>query len=153
MKSLSCVRLFATRWTVAHQAPLSLKFSRQEYWTGLPFPCPEDLPDPGIEPGPPALQADSLPSEPTGKLPGKWAWHWHLPWSTMHEWSQSCKTKVSPPLTLYLSDFSFVNSACIFRPHCKPTHCPSHGSNQWQTWKPAMPRASCKVWALLTLRS
>ena len=50
-----------TLWTVAHQAPLSKKFSRQEYWSGLPFPSPGDLPDPGIKPVSPALQADSLP--------------------------------------------------------------------------------------------
>ena len=67
MKSLSCVQLFATLWTVAHQAPLSMGFSRQEYWSGLPFPSPRDLPKPGIEPGSPALQADSLSSEPPGK--------------------------------------------------------------------------------------
>ena len=54
-------------WTVAYQAPLSMEFSRQEYWSGLPFPSPGDLPDPGIEPRSPALQADSLLSE----LPGK----------------------------------------------------------------------------------
>ena len=52
-------------WTVAHQAPLSMEFSRQEYWNGLPFPSPGDLPDPGIEPGSPALQIDSLLSEPS----------------------------------------------------------------------------------------
>ena len=63
---LSRVRLFATPWTVAHQAPPSMEFSRQEYWSGLPFPSPGDLPDPGIEPGSPALQADALPSEPPG---------------------------------------------------------------------------------------
>ena len=51
----------ATLWTVAHQAPLSMGFPRQEYWSGLPFPSPEDLPDLGIEPTSPALQADSLP--------------------------------------------------------------------------------------------
>ena len=50
MKSLSHVRLFATPWTVAYQASLSMGFSRQEYWSGLPFPSPEDLPDPGIKP-------------------------------------------------------------------------------------------------------
>ena len=50
----------ATPWTVAGQAPLSMNFSRQEYWSGLRFPAPGDLPDPGIEPRPPALQADSL---------------------------------------------------------------------------------------------
>ena len=67
MKSLSCVRLFATPWTVAHQAPLSMGFSRQESWSGLPFPSPGELPNPGMEPGSPALQADAL----TSKLPGK----------------------------------------------------------------------------------
>ena len=67
MKSLSCVRLFATPWTVAHQAPLSMGFSRREYWSGLPFPSPGDLPNPGIKPGSPALQADALSSEPPGK--------------------------------------------------------------------------------------
>ena len=54
-------------WTVAHQAPQSMDFSRQEYWSGLPFPSSGDLPDPGIEPGSPALQADSLLSELSGK--------------------------------------------------------------------------------------
>ena len=67
VKSLSRVRLFATLWTVAYQAPPSMGFSRQECWSGLPFPSPGDLPNPGIEPGSPALQADALPSEPPGK--------------------------------------------------------------------------------------
>ena len=58
-----------TPWTVAHQAPLSIGFPGQEYWSGVPFPSPGDLPDPGIEPRSPVLQADSLPSEPPGKLP------------------------------------------------------------------------------------
>ena len=53
----------AIPWTIAHQAPLSMGFSRQEYWSGLPFPSPGDLPNPGIEPGSPALQADDLPTE------------------------------------------------------------------------------------------
>ena len=57
----------ATPWTVACQAPLSMGFSRQEYWSGLPFPFPGDLPNPGIELMSPALQADSLLSEPPGK--------------------------------------------------------------------------------------
>ena len=67
VKSLSRVRLFATPWTVAYQASRSMGFSRQEYWNGLPFPSPGDLPNPGIEPGSPALQTDALPSEPLGK--------------------------------------------------------------------------------------
>ena len=67
VKSLSHVWLFATPWTVAYQAPPSMGFSRQEYWNGLPFLSPGDLPDPGIEPRSPTFQADALTSE----LPGK----------------------------------------------------------------------------------
>ena len=63
MKSLVS-DLFATPWTVARQAPLSMGFSRQEYWSGLSFLSPGYLPNPGIEPGSPALQADALSSEP-----------------------------------------------------------------------------------------
>ena len=59
VQSLSRLQLFATLRSVAHQAPLSTGFPRQEYWSGLPFPSPGDLPDPGIEPGSPALQKDS----------------------------------------------------------------------------------------------
>ena len=70
VKSLSRVRLFATPWTVAYQAPPSMGFSRQEYWRGLPFPSPGDLPDPEIEPRSSTLQADTLTSEPPGKLVG-----------------------------------------------------------------------------------
>ena len=67
VKSLSYVRLFVTPWTIAHQAALSMGFSRQEYWSGLPFPSAGDLPNPGIEAGrSPTLQADALPSEPPG---------------------------------------------------------------------------------------
>ena len=66
MKSLSRVRLFVTTWTVAYQAPQSVEFSRQEYWSGLPFPSPGDLPNPGTEPRSLTLQADALPSEPPG---------------------------------------------------------------------------------------
>ena len=62
----SCSSL-VTPWTAACQAPLSIGFARQEYWGGLPFPSPGDLPDPGIKPGSPVLQADSLPAD----LPGK----------------------------------------------------------------------------------
>ena len=67
VKSLSRVRLFATPWAVAHQAPPSVGFTRQEYWSGLPFPSPGDLPNPRIEPRSPTLQADALTSEPPGK--------------------------------------------------------------------------------------
>ena len=67
VKSLSRVRLFATPWMVAYQAPRSMGFSRQEYWSGLPFSSPGDLPNPGIKPRSPALQTDALLSEPLGK--------------------------------------------------------------------------------------
>ena len=74
VKSLSRVWLFATPWTAAHQAPPSMGFSRQEHWSGLPLPSPGNLPDPGLKPRSPALQADALTSEPpgnkgVGKLP------------------------------------------------------------------------------------
>ena len=67
---LSCIQLFVTPWTVARQDPLSMRFPRQEYWSGLQFPLPGDLPDPGIEaasPASPALQADFLLFEPSWK--------------------------------------------------------------------------------------
>ena len=66
VKLLSRVQLFVNPWTVAYHTPLSMGFSRQEYWSGLPFPSSEDLPNPGMEPGSLALQADALPSEPPG---------------------------------------------------------------------------------------
>ena len=67
LSRFSRVRLFATPWTVSHQAPLSMGFSRQEYWDGLPFPSRGNLPDPGLKPGSPVLQGDSL----LAKAPGK----------------------------------------------------------------------------------
>ena len=67
VKSLSCVRHLATPWTVAYQAPLSMGFSREEYWSGLPFPSPVDLPDPGIEPKTPALAGRFFTTVPPGK--------------------------------------------------------------------------------------
>ena len=66
-ESLWHVQLFVTAWTVALQAPLSLGFVKQEHWSGEPFLSPEDLPDTGIKPGSPGLQADSLLSEPLSK--------------------------------------------------------------------------------------
>ena len=68
VKLLSRVQLSVTPWTVVYQAPLSMGFSRQGYWGGLPFPSPGNLCNPGIEPGSLALQADSLLTEPQGKL-------------------------------------------------------------------------------------
>ena len=79
VKSLSRVGLFVTLWTVAHQAPLSMGFSRQEYWDGLPFPSSGDLPDSGIKLQSLTLQADSLPSE----LPGNpWKLSVHIAYNT-----------------------------------------------------------------------
>ena len=72
--------------TVAHQAPLSLEFSRPECWSGLPFPSPEDLPDPGNKPGSPALQADSLPSEPLGNN----GLHWNVKIKTVYMSVSQC---------------------------------------------------------------
>ena len=66
VKSLSRVQLLVTPGTAAHQAPPSMGFSRQEYWIGVPFPSPGYVPNPGIEPRSPTLQADALPSEPPG---------------------------------------------------------------------------------------
>ena len=67
LSCFSCVRFCATPWTVAHQAPPSMGFSRQEYWSGLPFPSPGDFPNPGIEPRSPTFPADTITSEPPGK--------------------------------------------------------------------------------------
>ena len=68
-----------TAWTLAHQAPLSMEFSMQEYWSVLPFPSPGDLPNPGIKLGSPSLQADSLPSELPGKLTAKFKIYGEFP--------------------------------------------------------------------------
>ena len=78
VNSLSHVRLFATPWTVAYQAPLPMGFSRQKYWSGLPFPSPGDLPNPGIKSGSPALQADALQSEVTQKEKDKYCILTHI---------------------------------------------------------------------------
>ena len=67
MATHSSILVWRIPWTVAHQATLSMEFSRQEYWSELPLPSPGHLPDPGIEPGSPALQVNSLPTEPPGK--------------------------------------------------------------------------------------
>ena len=78
LKSLSHAQLFVTPWTVAYQAPQSMEFSRQEYWSGLPFPSPGALPDPGIKPGFHTLQADAFPSESPGKPKVSQNWESHL---------------------------------------------------------------------------
>ena len=85
-KSLSCVRLFSTLWAVAYQASSFMGFSRQECRSGLPFPSPGDLPDPGIKPRSPALQTDALPSEPPG-LQEVWL---NIFWINPRQTSDSC---------------------------------------------------------------
>ena len=116
MKSLSRVQHFVTPWTVAHQAPPSMEFSRQAYWSGLPFPSPGDLPDPGIEPGFPALRADTLPYEPAGnpRTPPCIYWirtsvsEWssvmcfHKPWLNLKFYISRIKSSI-PPLTLIMT--------------------------------------------------
>ena len=67
LSRFSHVRLFATLWTVAHQAPLSVEFSRHKYWSGWLFPSPEDIPDSGIKPTPPVLAGRLLTTEPPGE--------------------------------------------------------------------------------------
>ena len=94
VKSLSRVQLFATLWTVAYKAPQSMGFSRQEYWSGLPFPSPGDLSDPGIEPRSPALQADTLPSEPPGNV-------------TQSTGSQRVRQDLSDPVCIHKRLFFF----------------------------------------------
>ena len=88
---LSHVQLFGTPWIVARQSPLSMGFFRQESWSALPFPSPGDFPHPGVEPVSPALQADSLPTEPSGIGGGCWPSEAvltlsdHIPSSTSHQ--------------------------------------------------------------------
>ena len=81
VKSLSRVRLFATPWTIAHQAPPSMGFSRHRYWSGVPFPSPGDFADPGIEPRSSALQSDALTSEPPGKPSNHWGNQINCSWT------------------------------------------------------------------------
>ena len=106
-ESLHRVWLFATPWTVAYQAPPSMGSFRQEYWSGLPFPFPGDLSDPGIKPRSPSLQADTLLSEPPGK-PGDNP--------VMHN---SVDTRpFSENFCLYLFAEFFMGQFVFFLPHC-----------------------------------
>ena len=92
MKSLSHVRLFATPWTVAYKAPPSMGFSRERYWSGSPFPSPGGSSDPGIELGPPPLQANALPSEPPGSAAESFA-------LTLKVWIRCLCAPLAPVLT------------------------------------------------------
>ena len=111
--SLSRARLFATPWTVAYKAPLSTEFSRQEYWSGLPFSSPGYLPDPGIEPRSPALQADALPSEPSFLFP---LFRFHSSF-WIENYTLSSVLENSQLLSLYILSFwyssrSYIASSC-----------------------------------------
>ena len=91
VKSFSPVRLFETLWTIAYQAPPSMGFSRQEYWSGLPFPSPGDLPDPGIKPRCPAFQADAS----TSKSPGKSERERQVSHDVTHMWNLKYDVKIT----------------------------------------------------------
>ena len=107
MKSLSRVWLFATPWTVACQAPLSVGFSRQEYWSGLPFPSPGDLPNPGIEPRSPALYTDAFTVWAT---PGKSPHYFNLDISVFQLFSD-----LQQPFDLdHQGDISLPHSTGVF---------------------------------------
>ena len=148
VKSLSRVQLFATPWTVAYQASLSMGFSRQEYWSGLPFPSPGDLPDPGIEPRSPALEAAALTSEPQGSL----LWNTTMivfladitlmNLSSLAFWSDGNSEKANVLIHFYLvltmrmkDSVSFSNLAC----HCSFTERFAHNL---QVSKRAPPRSA-----------
>ena len=103
VKSLSHVRFFATPWTVAYQAPLSMGFSRQEHWNGLPFPSPGDLPNPGIEPGSPALPTDALLFEPENAA--------QICSVTS---PRSCMQLISGRADIYVQTFFFFSKAMLF---------------------------------------
>ena len=118
MKSLSRVLLFPTPWTVAYQAPPSVGFSRQENWSGLPFPSPGDLPNPGIEPGSPALEkAMAIHSN---------ALAWKIPWTEEPDRLQTMGSQ----RVRHDSDFTFT-----FLPHCRQMlYHLSHQGNPFGTW-------------------
>ena len=117
----SC-QLFVTPWTAAHQAPLSMGFSKQEYWSGLPLPSPGDLPNTGIKPGVSGMQADSLPSQPPGKFQGFFLFFIFFPFIFI-SWRL---------ITLqYCSDFShtltWISHGFTYIPHPDPpSHLPLH---------------------------
>ena len=113
VKLLSRVRLFATPWTVAHQAPPSMGFSKQEYWSGLPFPSPGDFPDPGIEPKSPALQAVSC-------LSGGF----FTDWATR----KALHVVKSIYLSIHTHICMSIISGCVLS-HCSPVGSSVHGDS------------------------
>ena len=122
VKSLSRVRLFVTPWTVAYQAPPSMGFSRQKCWSGLPFPSPRDLPNPGIEPGSPTFQAKALPYEPPGKPTTQiWNWEQTMPQIWLH-YSLKYLIYIS-----FLVSFKFNSVAQSCLTLCDPIDCSKPG--------------------------
>ena len=120
VKLLSCVRLFATPWTVVYQAPQSTEFSRQEYWSGLPFPSPGDLPNRGMEPGSPELQADTLPSNHQGS-----------PYISI-KWMKLCEGLLRGPGTWHPGS---IQPTCSAPPEREPrSPWPHFGHKHMQAW-------------------
>ena len=124
---LSCVQLLVTPWIVAHQAPLPLEFSRQEYWSGQPFPSPGHLPNPRIKPQSPALQADSLPSKPPRKQKCCWGSSGSdlvtkLCPTLATPWTLACQAPLSMefPRQEYWNRLSFPSPGDLSDPGVKP---------------------------------
>ena len=121
--SYSVLSTLAIPCTVAHQAPLSMGFPRQEYWSGLPFPSPEDLPDPGVKAGSSALQADSLPTEPPRK---------HL-WLAVHV--EKCPKRRSSTSKCNVIGIQLLReNSNIVHPHFKSWEILSHFDYNWRSF-------------------
>ena len=157
MKLLSRVRLFATEWSVAYQAPQSMGFSRQEYWSGLPFPSPGDLPDPGMEPRSPLLKADSLLTE----LPGNRGYllqTWKLiclfnsSGSKDHLWTRKCLfSNFLSHMTLHklLSSWHLLAAPSQLNSTWKSYNLQSVFSAQRGTWNLPDSIYSCVSWTFI----
>ena len=112
----SVVSSSVTPWTVAHQAPLSMEFSRQEYWSGLSFSSPGDLPDPGIEPRSPTLQADALPSEPPGggmQISSAFQFSAQSCQTLQHHGLQHARPPCPSPMGAYSNSCPFTNGSLL----------------------------------------
>ena len=153
LRTPSCVWFFATPWTVTHQAPLSMGFSRQEYWSGLPCP-PPDLPDPGTKPRSPVLRVDSLPLSHQGSLA---MWYHFQRRSLFTQWLRiilSCFSCGREPPTCEMTG-SEVRTTYVTRSRVwlkaawneawppDPTHegCAQRGSCNMETWPPMVASA------------
>ena len=129
LSRFSCVQLCASLWMVAHQAPLSMGFSRQEYWNGLPFPSPGDLLHPGIEPGSPALQADSRATREESttrkkELPGK---------SKVHDLSLWYEGELGPKTLPLMNHCPQIRTIKVFGGNtCVLSHA-GHFAGPWTT--------------------